>query len=215
MFLYRDREDAGEKLASLLKEKTLENPLLLGLPRGGVPIAAIIAERLGMPFDVLVVRKIGHPGQREYGIGAMTEDEVAYIADPQLNALRQDIQQIITQEREELRRRVKLYRKGRSLPWVENRDIVLIDDGLATGVTATAAAKYLKEKGAGRVLLAIPVAPPVENRRLQQYVDDVICPYRPANFSAVGLWYEDFSEVTDEEVKELLQGKSASSKDLF
>jgi putative phosphoribosyl transferase len=204
MYTYKNRVEAAEILAEHLQKESFNNPIIFGLPRGGVPLAAIISRRLNIPWDVLIVRKIGAPGYREYGIGAMTEDEKAMLTDrahydPEL------IQEIVDEERAELRRRVKHYRQGKPLINFTNRDVILIDDGLATGVTTTAAARFLRANGANKVILAVPVAPAYDNELIESVVDKIICPYRPISFGGVGGWYDDFSEVSDQEVIDLLE----------
>jgi putative phosphoribosyl transferase len=206
---YRDRKQAAEMLADSLAQESFNHPLILGLPRGGVPLAAIVARRLNLPWDILVVRKIGAPGFREYGIGAMAEDEEPMLI-RQAGYDRAQIQEIIDQERGELRRRISSYRQGRELMSVQDRDIILVDDGLATGVTTTAAAKFLKRQGAARVILAVPVGPASGNQLVESVMDKIICPFRPHNFGGVGAWYDDFSEVSDQEVLNLLKHRQSS-----
>jgi putative phosphoribosyl transferase len=210
---YRDRKHAAEILADELAQESFNDPLVLALPRGGVPLAAIVARRLNVPWDVLVVRKIGAPGFREYGIGAMAEDEEPMLI-RQAGYDREQIQEIIDQERAELRRRIISYRQGRKLTSVQGRDIILVDDGLATGVTTTAAARFLKRLGAGRVILGVPVGPASGNQLVESVMDKIICPFRPRNFGGVGAWYEDFSEVSDQDVLRFLQQRDSSEGEM-
>jgi putative phosphoribosyl transferase len=212
MNLYSNRVEAGEMLADRLQKKTFSRPLILALPRGGVPVASVISERLKIPFDVLIVRKIGYPGHPETGIGAIAEDEKTLMVGP-FHHSDPRLLDVIVEEKAEVRRRIDAYRKGKPLPDLKNKEIILVDDGLATGVTAIAAAKYLKEHGVRRILLAVPVAPPTDDKYLQKYVDEIICPHRPINFSSVGAWYDNFDEVNDEEVNDYLETRHFQNLD--
>lgn len=207
LFRYNNRHHAGQVLAGVLEEKTFINPVLLALPRGGVPVASEVADALQLPFDILNVRKIGAPFNEEYGIGAMCEDLKPLFQAGEifpLEDLRDDVEKIVQVEKGELKRRMLLYRGSRPLPEIENRDVIIIDDGLATGVTAAAAGRFLKAKGAHKIYLAVPVGPASESELLRQNVDEIICPYRPSIFSSIGLWYKEFNQVTDAEVLSLL-----------
>jgi putative phosphoribosyl transferase len=207
-FTYSDRSHAGKVLAENLLQRKLDDPVILALPRGGVPVAHEIAEALHLPMDVLIARKIGAPFNPEYGIGAISED-----LNPVFNAgellsledLEDEVKVVIEKEKVELKRRVILYRGTRRLPDLTNRTVVLVDDGLATGVTAAAASRYLKMKGAKEIILAVPVGPRTVSDLLERDIDEVICPYRPANFTAIGLWYQQFNQVSDHEVLSILR----------
>ncbi len=207
-FKYADRDHAGRVLGDMLLERQLVDPIILALPRGGVPVAKIIAETLHASLDVLIVRKIGAPFNPEYGIGAMCED-----LQPLFNAgellpfedLEDEVKEIVEEEKSELKRRIQYYRGSRELPNVKNRNIILVDDGLATGVTAAAAGKFLKAKGAKVILLAVPVGPRTVSNLLTKNIDEIMCPYRPSGFSAVGSWYQQFNQVTDQEVMDILR----------
>lgn len=212
MNLYANRLEAGETLAERLQKMRLTHPLILALPRGGVPVASVISERLKIPFDVIVVRKIGYPGHPETGIGAIAEDEKTLMVGP-FHHSDPRLLDVILEEKSEVRRRIQMYRGGRALPILSGKEIILVDDGMATGVTAIAAAKFLKEHGATKIILAIPVAPPTDDKYLSKYVDEVICPHRPINFSSVGAWYDDFEEVSDEEVNDYLQTRHSHGPD--
>jgi putative phosphoribosyl transferase len=202
-FKYRHRAHAGQVLGEMILEKKILDPILLALPRGGVPVASEISSLLHIPFDVLLVRKIGAPFNPEYGIGAITED-----LNPLMQAgefipvehLDDDVLDIIADEKKELLRRTKLYRGNRKLPQVKNRNVLLVDDGLATGITAAAAGRYLKQLGAKSVILVVPVGPRHYHEFLTKYVDEIICPFKPLHFSSVGEWYMEFSQVSDQEV---------------
>jgi len=203
---FRDRADAGAQLADLLPVD-LHDPVVLALPRGGVPVARVVADRLGAPLDVLVARKLGAPSQPELGIGAIAEGGGAALSADTVRALRiseDDIQRLIEREQAELQRRVERYRGGRLLPHLGGRDVVLVDDGLATGVTAEAALGALRAQHPARLILAVPVGPPEAARRLAPPADEVVCVVLTRHLVAVGTWYHDFTQTTDAEVVELL-----------
>jgi len=202
-FFYNDRIHAGKVLAEAILENKIDRPVFLALPRGGVPVAKEVSRILHQPFDVLVVRKIGAPFNPEYGIGAISEDLNPLMQAGEfipLEHLDDEVLDIISDEKKELLRRVKLFRGDRKLPDLKNRNVILIDDGLATGITAAAGARYLKRLGAKSVYLAVPVGPRHYHEFLTKYVDQIICPYRPAHFTAVGEWYKEFYQLSDHEV---------------
>jgi len=209
---FRDREDAGHRLAERLTGLELHRPVVLALPRGGVPVAAPVAAALGAPLDVFVARKVGAPGHPEFGIGAIAEgsDEVVSSADAaRVGVSPKQMDSLAAAQREELERRVRRYRGDRELPELDDRDVVLVDDGLATGVTAEAALRSLRRLGARRLVLAIPVCAPDSAERLMSVADTVLCLECPPNFAAVGYWYENFDQTTDDEVLALLdRGRS-------
>jgi putative phosphoribosyl transferase len=205
---FRDRADAGRQLADRVRNLQLVNPLVLALPRGGVPVAAAVADALHAPLEVFVVRKIGVPGHEEFGIGAVAEgvfDPVRSDAVDELGVNASDFAAFAQTARAEVDRRVQRYRSGRPLPDLRGRDVVLVDDGLATGVTAEAALRSLRVLGATRVVLAVPVCAQETAQRLAPLADDVVCVQMPADFLAVGRWYEDFTQTTDDEVLALLR----------
>lgn len=205
---YEDRAAAGRVLADLLAERALRDPVVLAMPRGGVPVAAEVAERLDAPLDVVVVRKIGAPGHEEYGIGAVGEGGVTLIdetAAARIGARRERIDEIAGAERSELQRRVERYRGGRPRIDVEGREVVVVDDGVATGVSATAALRVLRQLGTARLVFAVPVGSPRGLDDLAEEADEVVCPRRPPAFRAVGQYYDDFAQVTDDEVIRLLE----------
>jgi putative phosphoribosyl transferase len=205
---FHDRTDAGQRLARVLAGMDLHRPVVLALPRGGVPVAAEIAEALGAPLDVFVARKIGAPGRREYGIGAIAEGGAPLFDRWAVRAMgisEDELVALADEERDELDRRVRRYRAGRPLPALQGRTVVLADDGLATGVTAEAALRALRagDRGITDLLLAVPVCARDSAARLGSLAE-VVCLYCPEDFRAVGLWYEEFGQTSDDEVVALL-----------
>ncbi|UDY35167.1 phosphoribosyltransferase [Dermatobacter hominis] len=201
---FRDRADAGRRLAELVADVPLERPVVLALPRGGVPVAVEVAAALGAPLDVLVVRKIGARGQPELAVGAVAEDGEVVLDDLGVGGTPAAVlDEVIERERAEVRRRVEQYRGGRPLPDVRGADVVLVDDGLATGLTAEAAVRMLWERGAARVVLAVPVCARSSASRLRRHCE-VVSVGEPAGFGAVGAYYDDFTQVPDAEVLRIL-----------
>jgi putative phosphoribosyl transferase len=196
---FRDRVDAGVRLADAVAGLDLVDPVVLAMPRGGVPVAAPVARRVGAALDVVVARKIGARGHPELGIGAVAEDGVVVWTGP-------SDQDGLLQACRELERRVAEYRGGRPPPALARRAVVIVDDGLATGVTAEAALRWARLHGPDRLVLAVPVGAPDTVRRLTApgLADDVVCLLQPNGFGAVGAWYDDFRQTTDAEVHELL-----------
>jgi putative phosphoribosyl transferase len=204
---FRDRDDAGRQLAERVRALNLTNPVVLALPRGGVPVAAAVAAALQAPLEVFVARKIGLPGHEEFGIGAVAEgvyDPVRAAAVDELGVNQSDFAAFAQQARAEVDRRVQMYRRGRPLPELRGRDVVLVDDGLATGVTAEAALRAVRALGASRVVLAVPVGAAETAQRLASVADSIVCVETPVDLVAVGRWYEDFAQTTDEDVLALL-----------
>lgn len=206
--IFKNRVDAGKLLANkLVHFKNQPGLLVLGLPRGGVPVASEIARELQAQLDVLIVRKLGHPQWPELAIGAIATGDIcifnhytlqsAALNDAQLNA-------IIDREKNELNRREKLYRGNKPPLAIEGNTIILVDDGLATGATMAAAIKALRQKKPKQIIAAIPVSSVDALRRIQELADEVICLQVPAEFSAVGCWYHEFTQTTDDEVRALL-----------
>jgi len=205
---FQDREEGGRRLAALLEGHRAERPVVLGLPRGGVPVAFEVARLLAAPLDVLVVRKLGAPGDEEYGVGAMAEDgEVLLDAEAlsELGLRRAQLHGAIERERAELERRVARYRGGRPPIPVAGRTAILVDDGVATGVTARAALRSLRRRRPRRVVLAAPVVAREAAAELRAEVDDLVYVEAPEDFVAVGLWYRNFGQTTDEEVVRYLE----------
>jgi len=207
--IFRDRTDAGQKLAArLAKYAHRSDVLVLALPRGGVPVAYEVAEQLGAPLDVFLVRKLGVPGYEELAMGAIASGGVRVVNDDVVRQLAipgEVIDAVAAEERRELERRERAYRNDRPPPDVKGRTVILIDDGLATGSTMRAAAAALHKLGPARIVVAVPVSAPETCDEIREEVDEVVCAVTPEPFRGVGLWYKDFSQTTDEEVRELLE----------
>lgn len=206
--LFTDRTDAGQRLAEALRHLAGEKPVVLGLPRGGVPVAAAVATALGAPLDVIVVRKLGVPYHRELAFGAIGEGGVRVINDDVVRRGGLSPSDIATVERAEqtaLVRQAEQFRDDRPRLALDGRTAIVIDDGVATGATASAACQVVRAQGAARVVLAVPVAPADTVAWLGTQVDEVVCLSTPVLFSAVGEWYRDFSQTSDEEVISLLK----------
>lgn len=206
--LFHDRLDAGRQLASRLEGYGGRPDLVvLALPRGGVPVAHEVANRLGAPLDVFLVRKLGVPGQEELAMGAISEGGVEVVSDNLIRELgipRALVQQTSARERLELDRRDRFFRGGRGLVPVRGRVVILVDDGLATGSTMEAAVVGLRRLDPARIVVAVPVGAAETCERLRKIADEVVCVQTPEPFQAVGLWYDDFSQTSDEEVRRLL-----------
>jgi predicted phosphoribosyltransferase len=204
---FRDRHDAGRRLAQLLERNRYERPVVVGIPRGGVPVAAEVARALGAPLDVAVVRKISAPQNPEYAIGALAEGEVHVLNERAVHALDlsdAELRALVAHTNDDLTERLRRYRENRPPVELAGRTAILVDDGLATGSTALAALGSLRERGAARLVLAVPVAAPGSARALRDCADEIVCVETPQDMYAVGYWYEDFRPTTDEEVTALL-----------
>lgn len=210
---FRDRSEAGKALARLLTHYA-DRPdvLILALPRGGVPVGFEVARALHAPLDVLLVRKLGLPGQEELAMGAVASggrivlnEELLY----QMKLPREVIDQAIDRELGELKRREKRYRGERPVPDVQDLVVILVDDGLATGSSMRAAAEALRLQQPQRIVVAVPVAPVSTCEAFRVEADEVVCVVTPEPFYAVGMWYDDFAQVTDEEVRDLLERANA------
>jgi putative phosphoribosyl transferase len=203
-YIYRDRKEAAELLATRLKQYENKNCLVLGIPRGGVETGYYVAKAISGELSVIICKKIPHPQQPEYGIGAIAEDGIAYLS-PGHNVAPHVLEAIIRNVKAEIRRRVELYRKGGPLPDMKGRTVILTDDGIATGVTMAAAVHLCKSRGAERVVVASPVSGNNFSKGILD-ADEVIIARRPSYFSGVGQFYEDFSQLTDEDVLRFLNG---------
>ncbi len=215
-----DRRDAGRRLAGVLVQSGLFDqeqpaamgpvvmgPVVMGMARGGVPVAFEVAGALGAPLEVVVVRKLGHPRQPELGLGAIAEDGVRVINDALVRKLGVPpdvIDAVTAQETIELERRIEVYRGGRAPVAVEGRTALVVDDGLATGFTARAAIEVMRRRGAARVVLAVPVSPPDAVTALRDVADAVVSVEAPKKFFGLSQWYEDFGQLSDDEVASFL-----------
>jgi len=209
MFRYKDRMQAGQLLAKKLKQYANEpDAIVLGLPRGGVIVAYEVAEQLGLPLDIFLVRKLGVPGYEELAMGAIASGGTRIMNDDVLrmaNIPQSAIEAAVQKEGRELERREKAYRGNRPSLDVRNRTVILVDDGLATGATMRAAVAALRKQRPRRIIVAVPTASPDTCENFRTEVDDIICAMTPTPFHAVGEWYEDFPQNTDEEVQLLLR----------
>jgi putative phosphoribosyl transferase len=205
---FRNRREAGRVLAVKLdKYAGRDDVIVLALPRGGVPVAYEVARALGVPLDVFLVRKLGVPGREELALGAIATGGVRLLNSDVVRALRippEVIDKIAAAEREELERREREYRGDRPVPDVRGKTVILIDDGLATGASMRAAVAALRQQDPARIVVAVPIASPSTCEEFRDEVDETICARTPEPFYAVGLWYEDFSQTTDAEVRDLL-----------
>jgi putative phosphoribosyl transferase len=205
---FRDRVDAGRALASELKKYAgRDDVVVLALPRGGVPVAYEVARALGAPLDVFIVRKLGVPGHEEYAMGAVASGGVRVVSEDVVRSLgltAADVERVAAREIAELERRERLYRGQRPEPELGGRTVILVDDGLATGSTMKAAVKALAARKPASIVVAVPVAAADTCRELARDVHEVVCAVTPEPFHAVGLWYEDFRQTTDDEVHALL-----------
>ncbi|MGH7279434.1 MAG: phosphoribosyltransferase [Candidatus Rokuibacteriota bacterium] len=206
--LYRDRSEAGQVLgAQVSNAHRDEDAIVLALPRGGVPVGFEVARALDAPLDVFLVRKLGVPGHEELAMGAIASGGLRVINEAIVESLRIPpavIETVAADEQAELNRRERLYRGDRPLPDVRGRVVILVDDGLATGSTMRAAGAALRERGPARLVVAVPVAAQETCDELRTEVDEVLCAATPEPFYAVGLWYDDFTQATDDEVRGLL-----------
>lgn len=215
--MFRDRAEAGRRLAERLAHLRAERPVVLALPRGGVPVAYQVAVALAAPLDIVLVRKIGVPWQPELAAAAVVDGEEPQIVENadvmQALGLGEDfIEAESKRQLDEIERRRRRYLAGRARIPVEGRTVIVVDDGIATGATARAALKGLRRAGAGRLVLAVPVAPPEAVELLRAEADEVVCPETPAYFGAISMFFADFHQVGDDEVVETLARAAAAGE---
>jgi len=212
--LFRDRADAARRLAAELKPLDLRNPLVLGIPRGGVVTAAALARELDAEADVVLARKLRHPHQPELAIGALSEDGEVHI-NKDIERMGGIDEEYLEQERQErfaeLKHRREMFRSIRPAAKIEGRTVIVTDDGIATGSTMLAALATVRAKRPHELILAVPVAPPSSLQRLQDYCDRVVCPLAPESFMAIGQFYENFDQVEDEQACEVLRDFAPAS----
>jgi putative phosphoribosyl transferase len=210
---FRDRSEAGRLLAEKLRTYAGNSDVIvLALPRGGVPVGYEVARALGAPLDIFLVRKLGVPGYEELAMGAVASGGVRVLNDDVVLSLHIPeyvIDAVAAWELQEVARRERVYRGDRSEPDVRGRSIILVDDGLATGSTMLAAIQALRQQQPARIVMAVPTAPPETCEEMRAQADDVVCAITPEPFYSVGLWYKDFSQTTDEEVRELVARSTA------
>ncbi|CEK10542.1 phosphoribosyltransferase [Legionella hackeliae] len=206
-----NRHEAGRILADQLRSYAKQpDVIVLALPRGGVPVGYEIAKALSVPLDVFIVRKLGVPGHEELAMGAIASGDTTIFNEDIVEALhvsKEAIDEVIHSEEEELKRREILYRHDEPFPKLQDKIVILVDDGVATGATMRAAIKAIRQNNPARLVMAIPVAAFSTYQEMSKLVDEIVCPLQPLHFYAVGLWYEDFAQTTDDEVSELLANK--------
>jgi len=207
MAFFVDRIDAGNRLASVLKDFSGKKGIVLAIPRGGVVVGSVIAKSLNLPLDVIIPRKIGAPYNPELAIGAVAEDGTAILDNHLIKYLGVDLEYVKEEtegQKKEIERRLKLYRQDISYPILKGLDVIVVDDGIATGSTMKAALASVKNRGAASITVAVPIGPPSTIEELNKIADRVVCLYTPEYFQAIGQFYKDFSQTTDEEVIKLL-----------
>jgi predicted phosphoribosyltransferase len=213
---FPNRVEAGRLLAEKLeKYADRDDVIVLGLPRGGVPVANEVAKRLRAPLDVFIVRKLGVPGFEELAAGAIASGGVRVLNEDVMRAIPhadQAIEAVTARETTELQRREQTYREGRPAPDLRDRIAILVDDGLATGATMRAAVKALRQCGAAKIVVAVPVGPPDTCHEIEEQADETVCLSMPEFFQAVGQYYDDFSQTTDEDVRDLLGSAAEEQK---
>lgn len=210
--LFADRVDAGRKLAKYLKRFYQGSCVVMAIPRGGIVVGYEVAKELKCPLDVVITRKVGAPGQPELAVGAVSEDGAIFI-DEEIAAIlgvsKTYVEQKAEEEKKEIQRRAQIYRRGRPMSPLRGRTVVLVDDGLATGLTMKAAVHMARHQGAGKIIVAVPVAPPETVEKLKKIADDVVVLETPTQFFAIGQFYDKFEQLEDQEVLNILTKASA------
>lgn len=209
MDMIRNREEAAEVLADRLEEYKGKSGVVLAIPRGGVPVAAPIANRLNMPLEVALIKKIGHPANPEYAIGSVSLNTLTI--DPSIEVPPEYVKEEAERVRKSLREKYKLFMGDREPVPLRNKIVIIVDDGIATGKTLEATVELVKQQQPAKIIIAVPVAPPSAVRRFSEMVDEVVCLLAPPFFQAVGQFYEEFSQTSDEEVIDLLQHQQYKS----
>jgi len=215
MALFLDRLEAGKRLSNALKAHVDKNGIVLAIPRGGVVVGNVVARTLSLRLDVIIPRKIGAPGNSELAIGAMTEDGTIILDERLLKMLqvsRQYVKEESERQRLEIERRLKLYRGDKPYPSLKNREVIIVDDGIATGSTMKAALASVRKKGAKKIIIAVPIGPESTIKELEKQADKVVCLYTPEPFYAIGQFYDEFDQTTDEEVKSLLKNSTKPAR---
>ncbi|SEP24232.1 Predicted phosphoribosyltransferase [Halogranum amylolyticum] len=205
--MFRNRTDAGSRLASLLREKGIEADVVLAIPRGGLPVGRAVADTLGVPLDVVAARKIGAPSNPELAIGAVASDGTVWLNDSIIDSLDvgdEYVERKRAEEAEAAADKLERYRRDRPPLDLEGKSVLVVDDGVATGATTTACLRQVRDAGAERTILAVPVAPPDTVRKLEDEADEVVCVETPQYFGAVGAFYDDFRQVSDAEAMSYL-----------
>lgn len=204
--MFDDRIDAAHQLADALKKQEFTDPIVVALPRGGVPMGDIVAKALNVPLEIVVPRKIGHPTNEEYAIGALAEEGDVIWNEKERAAVQDEwAEKAVSDEREEARRRREVYGLGKPRKSFSGKDVILVDDGIATGLTMKAAISTIKKDNAKSVTVAIPVAPPGAVKDIKKLANEVICLEKPRLFMAVGNHYRDFPQTSDDEVLEIMK----------
>lgn len=201
--MFYDREDAARQLANGLKKYQHEDAIILAVPRGGVPIGKVVANTLNLPLDIILTKKIGHPVNKEYAIGAVGLDD-SYFTETDNMVSSDYVEQEVNKVRSTLKDRYTLYMGGREPLDLYNKTAIIVDDGIATGSTLLATIKLARKKGASKVIIAAPVGPPRSVKKLREVADEVVCLDIPPDFNAVGQYYQHFDQLTDEEVRVML-----------